>query len=114
VVLSHARDKGVEFCADLPLVPTLLEVKDYLSRRASGGGGGDVPPGALRPQRGRGKITDSPQEGEHTMFLGSGTRLGVASPQGAAVRNAIGFFLYTRCKQNATGEWPAVLGCAPC
>jgi hypothetical protein len=107
VVLRQAQDNGVEFCPDLPLMPTLQDVKVYLSQEASRGAGDAVAP---LPERGRGKITDSPQHGEQTFFMGKGKRLGVATQDGVLVRNAIGFFLYTQCRQNTRGEWPAVLG----
>jgi hypothetical protein len=110
VVLSHAKESGVEFCTDLPLVPTLQEVKVYLSTKGHCGVDAALAP---RSVRGRGKITDSPQRGERTFFMGKGKRLGVATQDGEDVRNAIGFFMYTRCQQNTRGEWPAVLGTAP-
>jgi hypothetical protein len=110
VVLSNARDKGVEFCADLPLVPNLQEVKEYLSGKALGGGGGGAAAAGETASRGKGKITDTPQEGERTFFMGKSKRLGARSKDGVTVRNAIGFFMYTHCAGNAGGEWPAVLG----
>jgi hypothetical protein len=110
VVLSYARQNGVAFCPDLPLVPTLQEVKFYMSRKAVHRSGEASAP---RPERGHGKITDSPQRGECTFFMGKGKQFGVDTQDGVDVRNAIGFFLYTHCQQNTRGEWPAVLGTAP-
>jgi hypothetical protein len=115
VVLSNARDKGVEFCEDLPLVPNLQEVKEYLSRKAqeAGAGGAAAPAASDTASREPGKITDAPQEGERTFFMGKGKLLGARSDDGVTVRNAVGFFMYTHCEGNPGGEWPPVLGCAP-
>lgn len=112
-MLSHAQDKGVEFCPDLPLVPTLQEVKDLLSREARAGGPGGAPAAGGGPRPRQQDLTDCPQAGERTFFLGKGKRLGVSTADGVAARNAIGFFLFTRCKENGRGEWPQVLGSAP-
>jgi hypothetical protein len=110
VVLCHARDKGVAFCPDLPLVPTLQEVKEYMSRATRDGVHVPAAGGVAHPGRGRGKFTDSPECGERTFFMGKGQALGVASHDGVAARNAVGFFMYTHCAKNPRGEWPHVLG----
>jgi hypothetical protein len=109
IVLRHAQQQGVAFCPQLPLLPTLQDIKGKLTREARGEGGAAAPgPPASR----NATVTDEPQTGESTGFLGAGKALRNGTRTSLEVFNAVGFFMFTQCAGNPTGEWPRVL-CAP-
>jgi hypothetical protein len=102
VLLSHARGQGVTFCAGIPLVPSLQDVKNMLSRDTRAVAHG-------QPARRQQGLTDLPCKGESTFFLGKGRRVRPGSAEGATVFNALGFFMLTQCADNGRGEWPSKL-----
>jgi hypothetical protein len=107
VVLAHAQQQGAVFSEDLPLIPTLHDVKRLQSRAARDEGAAQG--GAACNRRVRKSIMDHSEAGEFTCFQGKGKDMYNSSPVACAVYNAVGFFLYTQCRANATAEWPAVL-----
>ena len=106
VVLANAQQQGVVFSDDVPLVPTLQDVKRMVSRQASSDRA--AVPGRA-PPRVRAQLRDTPDPGELTYFLGKGKPLRMGTCDAFAVLNAVGFFVYTQCGKNPSGQWPTVL-----
>jgi hypothetical protein len=109
VLLSKAKATGAQFCADLPLVPSLQEVKELLAKLAKEA----MAVVAGRAPRKARKLKDLPSQGDSTFFLGKGRAVGVGDKDCDDVFNAVGFFLFTHCAGNARGEWPATVGAPP-
>jgi hypothetical protein len=54
-------------------------------------------------------IWDDREADEHTSFLGNGSAMRNGTTEATTIYNAVGFFMYTQCRANPSGEWPAVL-----
>jgi hypothetical protein len=108
VVLAHAQQQGAEFPAELPLIPTLQDIKRLISRDASA-----QAEGTANRQPPRRSIWDAQEEGEFTYFEGKGRQMKNGDDEAIEVYNAVGFFMYTQCRDNQNGEWPAVLRASP-
>jgi hypothetical protein len=108
VVLAHAQQQGAAFPADLPLIPTLLDIKRLISRDGSAQAAGT----SHRPPPRR-SIWDAQEAGEFTYFEGKGNEMKNGSDEATTVYNAVGFFMFTQCRENKTGEWPSVLRASP-
>lgn len=102
VVLAHAKQQGAVFNEDLPLVPSLEDVRRLVSQGPAAPG----EPAKIGGQKAKDPACDRPEPGETTYFKGVGKRLQKGTQQASEVYNAIGFFLYTQCKGNPRGEWP--------
>jgi hypothetical protein len=103
VVLAHAEQQGAVFCKDIPLVPSIKDVKRLVS-------GHRLEPGTQGPGSSKkGQLSDQAERGELTYCVGVGEALRNGTKAASEVYNAVGFFLYTQCAENLTGEWPQVL-----
>jgi len=56
---------------------------------------------------------DEPDNDEDTRLLGKRTALLASNSKPVDVHNAVGFFLYTQCRNNTLGHWPETLGATP-
>jgi hypothetical protein len=105
--LCMAKQQGaVGSCTGgIPLAVTLADVRDYNARR-----------GSTQPQKTRNQILGEESShtaggGDATVFLGK--KLTWRSNHSQEVHNAVGFFMYTTCKQNTLGSWPERVGALP-
>jgi hypothetical protein len=101
VVLAHAQQQGAVFLPALPLIPTLQDIKG-MSREARAQEAGTS-------TKRRRAIWDDREADEHTSFLGNGSAMRNGTTEATTIYNAVGFFMYTQCRANPSGEWPAVL-----
>jgi hypothetical protein len=106
VLLTLAQQEGKEFCAGLPLVPTLDDVSCWLASECRL----DVAAPGVPPRRERSTLRDSPDDGDTTFFLGKGVAMRLAHGPTIEAMNAVGFFLYTQCDGNKGDKWPSTLG----
>jgi len=106
VVAEHAKAKGVQFCQDMPLIPSLKEFKDSQLRRGRRPSAAQT--AATDPDHDAALAADN--DGEGTTLLGRGTWVKPSCPEALEVHNAVGFFLFTACPANRRGDWPDVMG----
>jgi hypothetical protein len=66
VMLTLAQQEGKEFCAGLPLVPTLDDVSCWLATECRL----DAAAPGVPPHRERATLRDGPGDGDTTFFLG--------------------------------------------
>ena len=121
VVLQKAKDSGSPFSDDLPLSLTLDDVRTYRPRPGDGAPTvrthDMVPAPVFRAGPLKGGLRDTHEEGEATRLLGVGKAVTRRTRDLLDIQNAVGFFLYVHCRDNAIGTWPADTGVillAPC
>jgi hypothetical protein len=107
ILLTQVQEKDPgRFCAQLPLVPTLGEIANWLKlhRRQAG-------TAAAQRTRNVCTLTDYQHLGsDYSFFLGNGKKMRLSDRVTKQAMNAVGFFLYTQCEGNVGDLWPKTMG----